>query len=75
MQLFSADATIFKKRNFAPQNIEKLSSKVAHNPTRPASFCFEQWFYMSEIFSSWKLSNFAGWKNTLRIALLRYLNK
>ena len=32
-------------KKFAPQNIEKLPSKVAHNPTRqpvfsPASFCF-----------------------------------
>jgi hypothetical protein len=71
MQLFSGDATIFfkklLKKLFAPQNIKKLSSKVAHNPTRPqvfgpASFCFEQLqqFYMSEIFSSLKLSNFAG---------------
>jgi hypothetical protein len=48
MQLFSAEATIFKKelKNiFDPQNMEKLPSKVAHNPTRPpvfspASFCF-----------------------------------
>jgi hypothetical protein len=70
MQLFSADATIFKKKykkNIAHQNIKNLSSKVAPNPTRPrvsgpASFCFEQLrrFYMSEIFSSLKLSNFAG---------------
>ena len=38
MQLFSANATIFlKKINFlfAPQNIKKPASKVAHNPTRP----------------------------------------
>ena len=48
MQFFSADATIFFKKNldfFAPQNIKKLPSKVAHNSTRPpvfspASFCF-----------------------------------
>ena len=50
MQLFSADATIFLKKiekTFAPQNIKKLPSKVADNPTRPtvfspASFCFVQ---------------------------------
>ena len=38
MQLFSTDATIFKTKflkKFAPQNIKKLASKVAHNPTRP----------------------------------------
>ena len=38
MQLFRANATIFFfKLNFffAPQNIEKLPYKVAHNPTRP----------------------------------------
>ena len=37
MQLFSADATIFSKLKFffAPQNIKKPASKVAHNPTRP----------------------------------------
>ena len=49
MQLYSADATIFSKKKirifFAPQNIKKLPSKVAHNPTRPpdfspANFCF-----------------------------------
>ena len=49
MQLFSADNTIFFflkiKKNFAPQNIKKHASKVAHNPTRPrvlipASFYF-----------------------------------
>ena len=49
MQLFSGDATMFSKKIsnffFAPQNIKKMSSKVAHNPTRPpvfspASFCF-----------------------------------
>ena len=41
MQLFSADTTIFFKKilkNFAPQNIEKLPSKVAHGPTRPPIF-------------------------------------
>ena len=48
MQLFSADTTMSSKKFsklFCPQNITKLSSKVAHNPTRPpvfsqASFCF-----------------------------------
>jgi hypothetical protein len=72
MQLFSADATIFKKKKlnlklfFFPQkNIEKLPSKVAHNPTRPpvfspASFGLEtETLVKSEIFSSLKLSNFA----------------
>ena len=43
MQHFSADATVFlkikkKKKKFAPQNIKKLPSKVAHNPTRPPVF-------------------------------------
>ena len=51
MQLFSADATIFKRKEKknSPncQNIKNLPSKVAHNPTRlqvfsPASFCFVQ---------------------------------
>jgi hypothetical protein len=62
------DATILKKKKkIVTQYIKKISSKVAHNPTRPrvfspASFCFKQMrqFYMSEIFSSLKLSNFAG---------------
>jgi hypothetical protein len=52
---------------FAPQNIEKLPSKVAHNPTRPPSFqsskfllCETETVLKSEIFSSLKLSNFAG---------------
>jgi hypothetical protein len=34
MQVFSADATIFKKKIelfFAPENIKKKTSKVAHN--------------------------------------------
>ena len=49
MQLFSADATILKKKGFKkfkknlefllPHNIEKLPSKVAHNPTSPANVC------------------------------------
>ena len=71
MPLFSADATIFLKdflKKICPPKHKKMPSKVfAHNPTRPrvfspASFCFEQLrqFYMSEIFSSLKLSNFAG---------------
>ena len=42
MQLFSADAMMFLEKSFlaffAPQNIEKLSSKIAHNPTRPPVF-------------------------------------
>ena len=48
MQLLSADAKIFKKKNqkfFCPPKHKKLPSKVAHNPTKPpvfspASFCF-----------------------------------
>ena len=48
MQLFSAAATIFfkkLKKKIAPQDIKKLPSKLAHNPTRPtvfspARFCF-----------------------------------
>ena len=38
MQLFIADATMFlKKKNifFAPENMKKLPSKVAHNWPRP----------------------------------------
>ena len=47
MQLFSVDATIFKKKICPPKHKKKLPSKVAHNPTRPtvfspASFCFVQ---------------------------------
>ena len=42
MQLFSADATIFKKKNltfiFAPENMKKTPSKVAHNWPRPFFF-------------------------------------
>ena len=42
MQLFSADAKIFSKKIsiffFASQNIKKIPSKVAHNPTRPPVF-------------------------------------
>ena len=43
MQLFSADATIFKKKSnqfFAHENIKKKHSKVAHN--RPLFF-FQYW--------------------------------
>jgi hypothetical protein len=38
MQLFTAGATIFLKKNlkFAPENMKKLLSKVAHN--RPKTF-------------------------------------
>ena len=37
MQLFCVvDATIFKKKIFAPENVEKPPSKVAHN--RPQFF-------------------------------------
>ena len=44
MQLFSADlpsadATIFKK-NFAPENMKKLPSKLAHNPPNFPQKCF-----------------------------------
>ena len=41
MQLLNADATIFLKKfkkKISPQNIEKLPSKVAYNPTRPKVF-------------------------------------
>ena len=55
------------KKNFAPQNIKKLPSKVAHNPTRPRVFspasiwlCGTETVLYSEIVSSLKLSNFAG---------------
>ena len=44
MQLFSADATIFrKKKNFAPKNIKQLPSKVAQN-TLDQKFSFQQFF-------------------------------
>jgi hypothetical protein len=42
MQLFSADAKVFSKnlkKIFAPQNMKKLPSKVAHN--RPQTFFSE----------------------------------
>ena len=49
MQLFSADATIFSKKIqifLAPLNIEKLLSKVAHNPTRPPVFSPASFFFV-----------------------------
>ena len=50
MQLFSEDGTMFfkklKKKNFAPQNIEKLPKKVAHNPTRPPVFSPASFFFV-----------------------------
>ena len=55
--------TIFRKirkKKFAPQNIKKLPSKVAHNPTRPtviipACFCFVQLrqFYILKFSHPW----------------------
>ena len=40
MHFFSADARVFskKKNNFAPENMKKTPSKVAHN--RPTHFFF-----------------------------------
>ena len=40
MQLFSADASVFKKKKlfFDPENMKKTPSKVAHN--RPPNFFF-----------------------------------
>ena len=41
MQLFSADASVFKKKfknNFDPENMKKPPSKVAHN--RPPIFFY-----------------------------------
>ena len=60
MQLFSANATIFKKKkNFAPQNIKNLSSKVAHNLTRPRVFRPERFcFVQLRHFFSLKISKF-----------------
>ena len=50
MQLFSVDAKIFLKKNFkiffAPQNIKKLPSKVAHNPTRPPVFSPASFYFV-----------------------------
>ena len=34
------------KKIFAPQNIEKLHSKVAHNPTRPPVFSPASFFFV-----------------------------
>jgi hypothetical protein len=44
LQLFSADATIFSKKFefiFAPENIKKRTSKVAHN--QPQTFFSQYW--------------------------------
>ena len=42
MQLFSADAIVFSKKkikkNFDPEKVKKLVSKVAHNRPRPSYF-------------------------------------
>jgi hypothetical protein len=42
MQLFSADAMVFSKKNlkifFDPEKVKKLASKVAHNQPRPFYF-------------------------------------
>ena len=42
MQLFSADAIVFKKNLYDPQNMKKLPSKVAHNPP-PICFYLLAW--------------------------------
>ena len=36
----------FFKNFFAPQNIEKLPKKVAHNPTRPPVFSPASFFFV-----------------------------
>ena len=59
-----------------PQNIKKMPSKVAHNPTRPtvfspASFALCNWDSFI-VWKSLKLSNFAGWKNSLEFLGCRY---
>ena len=46
MYLFNAVAKIFLKKFFATQNIEKLPSKVAHNPTRPPVFSPASFFFV-----------------------------
>ena len=41
MQIFSADAMVFSKKNkkkFAPENMKKLPSKVAHNQPQTCFF-------------------------------------
>ena len=39
MQLFSADAMVFSKKNiFGPEKVKKRASKVAHNRPRPFYF-------------------------------------
>ena len=37
MQLFSADAIVFSKKNFDPDDMKRLPSKVAHNRPGPAA--------------------------------------
>ena len=47
--MFWGAKKIFKKilKNFfAPQNLEKLPSKVAHNPTRPPVFSPASFFFV-----------------------------
>ena len=50
MQLFNAVTKIFLKKFqnlfLPPQNIEKLPSKVAHNPTRPPVFSPASFFFV-----------------------------
>ena len=63
MQIFSADATIFKKRKIkknCPPKRKKVPKKVAHNPIRQtvfslASFCFVQLrpFYSLKLSHLW----------------------
>ena len=71
MQLFSAEATIFKENLrffFCPPKHRKTAKKVAHNPTRPKVLVqqvfgfveLSQFFTLCFFFSSLKLSNFAG---------------
>ena len=57
--------------------MKKLPSKVAHNPTRLRVFstasiwlCGTETVFKSEIFSSLKLSNFAGRKIILEISMV-----
>ena len=81
MQLFSGDAKIFLKIffYFCPLKHKKLSSKVAHNPTRPrvfipASFCFVQLrhFYSLKFSHLWNCQTLPDEKIS-SITLKRYL--
>ena len=54
MQLFSADATVILFYFiFAPQNMKKPTSKVAHN--RPNTYFFQYWPNQETVLGNWGL--------------------